>query len=269
MDPKYTSDTSTDTRCGLCARPRSHVAARGLGCVQTPCAPQTQVLTRHMAHNLGRQCVSEARCTSPAAKCFRLRAAAPVVVRRMGAVIMLVSQYTAGLTDPRGADACQVCTSAEAHRTAWARAHLGCLLARVHLQEAGARLCAGGAAVAAAAAQAQVQVQRAALAQPGRRQACLLGAGAPRVRQPLPCSPASSVIGRRRRLLPASQCPVHSSRTPRAPASPAVRGPLQRRTPGLRASRQQPARSASHSHAGCASVVPNGPPKATPFTTSN
>jgi len=56
-----------------------------------------------------------------------------------------------------------------------------------------------------------VQVQRAARAQPGRRQARLLRAGAPRVRQPLPRSPASSVTGWRDRSSPAPQCPVHIS----------------------------------------------------------
>ncbi len=57
-----------------------------------------------------------------------------------------------------------------------------------------------GAAVAVAAAQAQVQVQHAALPQPASRQACLLTAGAPRVRQPLPCSPARSATGWRKRI---------------------------------------------------------------------
>ena len=65
-----------------------------------------------------------------------------------------------------------------------------------------------------------MQVQRAALPQPGRRQACLLGAGAPRVRQPLPCSPTTSITGWRRRLLPASQCPVHNGQTARCASEP-------------------------------------------------
>jgi hypothetical protein len=100
-----------------------------------------------------------------------------------------------------------------------------------------------------------VQVQRAARAQPGRRQARLLRAGAPRVRQPLPRSPASSVTGWRDRSSPAPQCPVHISQVALCASEPCGAPATAVAHAWPECLRQQPTSSANHSHAGCTVVV--------------